>query len=71
MLLGEARRDDPVRRSVTRPPAEGRKLRVEQASPERRRHARAVVMREARGPAWTDWLVEHGLVGLSGWTPGR
>jgi carbamoyl-phosphate synthase small subunit len=23
-------------------------------------------MREARGPAWTDWLVEHGLVALSG-----
>ena len=29
-------------------------------------HARAVVMREARGPAWTDWLLEHGLVALSG-----
>ena len=29
-------------------------------------HARAVVMREARGPAWTDWLHDHGLVGLSG-----
>ena len=29
-------------------------------------HARAVVMREARGPAWTDWLHEHGLVALSG-----
>jgi carbamoyl-phosphate synthase small subunit len=29
-------------------------------------HARAVVMREARGPAWTDWLREHGLVALSG-----
>src|SRR5206468_6819923 len=27
-----------------------------------RPHARAVVMREARGPAWTDWLHEHGLV---------
>jgi carbamoyl-phosphate synthase small subunit len=24
------------------------------------------VMREARGPAWTDWLVERGLVALSG-----
>ena len=23
-------------------------------------------MREARGPAWTDWLHEHGLVALSG-----
>ena len=31
-----------------------------------RPHARAVVMREARGPAWTDWLTEHGLVALSG-----
>ena len=31
-----------------------------------RPHARAVVMREARGPAWTDWLREHGVVGLSG-----
>jgi carbamoyl-phosphate synthase small subunit len=31
-----------------------------------RPRARAVVMREARGPAWTDWLVAHGLVALSG-----
>jgi carbamoyl-phosphate synthase small subunit len=31
-----------------------------------RPHARAVVMRQARGPAWTDWLVKHGLVALSG-----
>src|SRR5262249_24100980 len=31
-----------------------------------RPHARAVGMREARGPAWTDWLVGHGLVALSG-----
>jgi carbamoyl-phosphate synthase small subunit len=29
-------------------------------------HARAVVMRDARGPGWTDWLHEHGLVALSG-----
>ena len=29
-------------------------------------HARAVVMREARGPAWTDWLHEKGVVALSG-----
>src|SRR5206468_11137393 len=29
-------------------------------------HACAVVMREARGPVWTDWLVERGLVALSG-----
>jgi carbamoyl-phosphate synthase small subunit len=28
-------------------------------------HARAVVMREARGPAWTDWLHERGVVALS------
>ena len=35
-------------------------------SESRRPHARAVVMREARGPEWTDWLVERGLVALSG-----
>jgi carbamoyl-phosphate synthase small subunit len=29
-------------------------------------HARAVVMREARGPAWTDWLYDRGVVALSG-----
>jgi carbamoyl-phosphate synthase small subunit len=32
----------------------------------RRVHAAAVVMREARGPAWTDWLHERGVVALSG-----
>jgi carbamoyl-phosphate synthase small subunit len=31
-----------------------------------RPHARAVLMREARGPAWTDWLLEHGIVALTG-----
>jgi carbamoyl-phosphate synthase small subunit len=31
-----------------------------------RAHARAVLMREARGPAWTDWLHDHGVVALSG-----
>ena len=31
-----------------------------------RAQARAVLMREARGPAWTDWLHEHGIVALSG-----
>jgi carbamoyl-phosphate synthase small subunit len=31
-----------------------------------RAHARAVVMREARGPAWTDWLRAGGLPALSG-----
>jgi carbamoyl-phosphate synthase small subunit len=29
-------------------------------------HARAAVMREARGPAWTDWLVERSIPALSG-----
>jgi carbamoyl-phosphate synthase small subunit len=32
----------------------------------KRPHARAVLMREARGPAWTDWLHERGIVALSG-----
>ncbi len=32
----------------------------------RRVHARAVIMREARGPAWTDWLTERGIPALSG-----
>jgi carbamoyl-phosphate synthase small subunit len=36
--------------------------RAESARP----HARGVLMREARGPAWTDWLVERGLPALSG-----
>ena len=31
-----------------------------------RPHTRAVLMREARGPAWTDWLCEHGIVALTG-----
>jgi carbamoyl-phosphate synthase small subunit len=31
-----------------------------------RPHARAVLMREARGPAWTDWLHERAVVALSG-----
>ncbi|HEU5279957.1 MAG TPA: carbamoyl-phosphate synthase domain-containing protein [Gaiellaceae bacterium] len=31
-----------------------------------RAHARAVLMREARGPAWTDWLHERGIVALTG-----
>ncbi|HLX21475.1 MAG TPA: glutamine-hydrolyzing carbamoyl-phosphate synthase small subunit [Gaiellaceae bacterium] len=29
-------------------------------------HARAVLMREARGPEWTDWLTEHRIVALTG-----
>ena len=36
--------------------------RAESARP----HARGVVMREARGPAWTDWLLERGLPARSG-----
>jgi carbamoyl-phosphate synthase small subunit len=35
-------------------------------SESKRPHARAVVMREARGPQWTDWLHERGVVALSG-----
>jgi carbamoyl-phosphate synthase small subunit len=31
-----------------------------------RTHARAVLMREARGPEWTDWLTEQGIVALTG-----
>ena len=29
-------------------------------------HARAAIMREARGPAWTSWLSDHGIVALTG-----
>ena len=29
-------------------------------------HVRGAVMREARGPAWTDWLHRQGVVALSG-----
>ena len=35
-------------------------------SESRRSHAKAVLMREARGPQWTDWLHEHGVVALTG-----
>jgi carbamoyl-phosphate synthase small subunit len=31
-----------------------------------RPHARGVLMREARGPKWTDWLTERGLPALTG-----
>jgi carbamoyl-phosphate synthase small subunit len=31
-----------------------------------RAQARAVLMREARGPEWTEWLQEHRLVALTG-----
>jgi carbamoyl-phosphate synthase small subunit len=39
---------------------------AESRSESRKVHARAVLMREARGPAWTDWLHERGIVALSG-----
>jgi carbamoyl-phosphate synthase small subunit len=39
---------------------------AERHSESDRPHGRAVVMREARGPEWTDWLRERGIVGLSG-----
>jgi carbamoyl-phosphate synthase small subunit len=32
----------------------------------KRAHAKAVIMREARGPEWTDWLHERGLVAITG-----
>jgi carbamoyl-phosphate synthase small subunit len=31
-----------------------------------RSHARAALMREARGPVWTDWLRDRGIVALTG-----
>lgn len=31
-----------------------------------RAHARGVLMREARGPAWTDWLHDRGIPALTG-----
>ena len=39
---------------------------ADERSESRKPHARAVFMREARGPAWTDWLHERGVVALSG-----
>ncbi len=35
-------------------------------SESKRTHARAVIMREARGPEWTHWLHENGVVALTG-----
>ncbi|HEU0303471.1 MAG TPA: glutamine-hydrolyzing carbamoyl-phosphate synthase small subunit [Gaiellaceae bacterium] len=37
-----------------------------QRSESERPQAAGVVMREVRGPAWTDWLAEHGVVALTG-----
>ncbi|HEY8027909.1 MAG TPA: glutamine-hydrolyzing carbamoyl-phosphate synthase small subunit [Gaiellaceae bacterium] len=39
---------------------------AESRSESRKAHAKAVLMREARGPAWTDWLHERGVVALTG-----
>jgi carbamoyl-phosphate synthase small subunit len=39
---------------------------ADERSESRRTHARGVLMREARGPHWTDWLHERGVVGLTG-----
>ena len=39
---------------------------AESRSESERPHARAVVMREARGPEWTDWLRERGIPALTG-----
>ncbi|HEY2778569.1 MAG TPA: glutamine-hydrolyzing carbamoyl-phosphate synthase small subunit [Gaiellaceae bacterium] len=38
----------------------------ERRSESRRTHATGVVMREARGPEWTDWLHDQGVVALTG-----
>jgi carbamoyl-phosphate synthase small subunit len=39
---------------------------AEERSESRRAHAKAVLMREAKGPAWTDWLHGKGVVALTG-----
>ena len=39
---------------------------AEERNESARTHARAVLMREARGPEWTDWLRERGIVALTG-----
>jgi carbamoyl-phosphate synthase small subunit len=39
---------------------------AEGRSESKRPHAKGVLMREARGPAWTDWLHERGIVALTG-----
>ncbi len=39
---------------------------AQERSESARTHARAVLMREARGPEWTDWLRQRGVVALTG-----
>jgi carbamoyl-phosphate synthase small subunit len=39
---------------------------AEERSESRKAHAKAVLMREARGPAWTDWLHARGVIALTG-----
>ena len=65
------RRRSPTRASRTSSSASRRRWSATTASPRsgasrRRTHARAVLMREARGPEWTDWLRERGIVALTG-----
>jgi carbamoyl-phosphate synthase small subunit len=38
---------------------------AEDRSESKRIHVRGVLMRDARGPAWTDWLCERGVVALT------
>src|SRR5213078_3882449 len=38
----------------------------EARSESHRPHVRGVLMRAARGPQWTDWLHDHGVVALTG-----
>ena len=39
---------------------------ADERSESARPHVRGAVMREARGPAWTQWLAENGVVALTG-----
>jgi carbamoyl-phosphate synthase small subunit len=39
---------------------------AEERNESNRTHARAVLMREARGPEWTDWLRDRGVIALTG-----
>jgi len=38
---------------------------ADRRSESKRTHVRGVLMRDARGPAWTDWLYERGVVALT------
>ena len=61
----------PTRASAARSSASPRRWSATTASPTHRSesagpHVRGVVMREARGPEWTDWLARHGIPALTG-----